>query len=246
MTASDDADRTAPPAERLSAGRRRRPTKTGTVLSHELIVRTAIRLLSRHGNDALSVRRLGAALGADPSSLYRYFRNTDDLVLAVADELIGMSLRDVRVTGDWRADLRCIGTQLHRTYTAHPQTAVLAASRVTRRPNEIKGVELGLSVLREAGFGADDAARHYHRFIDLTLGFAAIDAAAASLPPQAAAADRAAWRATYACLPADRYPRIAESVAALTATMSDSAYPGALDLFLDGLEAALRRGASGG
>ncbi|MGY1577319.1 TetR/AcrR family transcriptional regulator [Streptomyces sp. MN13] len=238
-----DSDGAAPPG-RLATGRRRRTTKAGTTLSHELIVSTAIRLLSQHGSDALSVRRLGTALGADPSSLYRYFRSTDDLVLAVADELIGMSLRDVHVTGDWREDVRRVGTSLHRTYTAHPQAAVLAASRVTRRPNEMKGVEIGLGILRGAGFSPADAARHYHRFIDFTLGFAAIDAAAMALPAEASAADRAAWHQTYACLDADRYPHIAASVDALAETMNDSAYPGALEVFLDGLEAALRRATS--
>ncbi|MCG7205091.1 TetR/AcrR family transcriptional regulator [Streptomyces arenae] len=226
---------------RLAVGRRRRATRTGTVLSQELIVQTAIRLLSQHGADALGVRRLGAALGADPSALYRYFHSTDELVLAVADELIGMSLKDAQVTGDWRADLQRSGMSLHRTYTAHPQAAVLAASRVTRRPNEMRGIESGLAILRDAGFGPDDAARYYHRFIDFTLGFAAIDAAAAALSADAGAADRGAWQATYACLPADQYPHIAESAQALAQTMSVSAYPGALEVFLDGLEAALDR-----
>src|SRR5262245_50409787 len=92
-----------PPARVIATRRRRRPTKSGTVLSPELIVDTAIRMLGRHGDDALSVRRLGAALGADPSSLYRYFRNTDDLILAIADELIGRSLEGFRPSEDWRA-----------------------------------------------------------------------------------------------------------------------------------------------
>ncbi|MFE2585110.1 TetR/AcrR family transcriptional regulator [Streptomyces sp. NPDC059378] len=240
MSTFDGTDDAAP-ADRLAAGRRRRTTRTGTVLSQELIVQTAIRLLEQPGNDALSVRRLGIALGADPSALYRYFRSTDDLVLAVADELIGMSLKDVRITGDWRVDLRRIGTDLHRTYTAHPQVAVLTASRVTRRPNEIRGVEIGLGILRDAGFGPEDAARYYHRFIDFALGFAAIDAAAHALPTEAGAADRAAWQGTYACLPPDRYPRIAESAHTLARTMSTSAYPGALEVFLDGVQAALDR-----
>ncbi|MFE5402948.1 TetR/AcrR family transcriptional regulator [Streptomyces sp. NPDC056580] len=240
MSTYGDTDDTTPPG-RLAAGRRRRTTRTGTVLSQELIVRTAIRLLSQHGHDALGVRRLGIALGADPSALYRYFRSTDDLILAVADELIGMSLKDVRITGEWRGDLRCVGLELHRTYTAHPQAAVLAASRVTRRPNEMRGVETGLGILRDAGFGPDDAAHYYHRFIDFTLGFAAIDAAAHTLPAEAEAADRGAWQATYTRLPADEYPRIAESAHALAQTMSTSAYPGALEVFLDGLQDALDR-----
>lgn len=88
-------DRVVPPAAR----RRRRPTKTGVVLSEELIVETALRLLKEHGADALTVRRLGLALGADPSALYRYFRDTDDLLLAIADELIGRTLRAWHPTG---------------------------------------------------------------------------------------------------------------------------------------------------
>ncbi|MFF7329559.1 TetR/AcrR family transcriptional regulator [Streptomyces sp. NPDC090306] len=238
MSSTDGTHRPVPD-DRLSAGKRRRTTKSGTTLSQELIVRTAIRLLGQHGNEALTVRRLGTALGADPSAIYRYFRNADDLVLAVADELIGMSLRGLALTGRWRTDIENIGLELHRTYVAHPQAAVLAASRVTRRPNEMKGVEAGLRVLRGAGFAAADAARHYHAFIDFTLGFAAIDAAAAALPPAVAAADRAAWEATYARLPADEFPHIAASVDELALTMSDSAYPRALRLFLDGLAAAL-------
>src|SRR6476646_4497034 len=78
------SERVVPPTAR----QRRRPTKQGVVLSEELIVATALRLIEEHGAEALSVRRLGRALGADPSSLYRYFRHTDDLMLAIADELI--------------------------------------------------------------------------------------------------------------------------------------------------------------
>ena len=41
-----------------AARQRRRPTKQGVVLSEELIVETALRLIEEHGADALSVRRL--------------------------------------------------------------------------------------------------------------------------------------------------------------------------------------------
>ncbi|MDL4820806.1 TetR/AcrR family transcriptional regulator [Actinomadura opuntiae] len=233
-------DRTPRQPERVIAGkRRRRPTKSGVVLSHELIVDTAIRLLNQGGDDALTVRRLGTALGADPSSIYRYFRGTDDLVLAVADELIGRTLAGTRPGGGWRERLRLIGEHLHATYVAHPRVALLAASRVTRRPNEIRAVERGLGIFREAGFPPDHAARHYHQFVDLTLGFAALDAAANALPPEAAAADRAAWTATYARLDPRTHPHISACAGPLAKTMVTSAYPGALALFLDGLEARL-------
>ncbi|NUS78818.1 MAG: helix-turn-helix transcriptional regulator, partial [Streptomyces sp.] len=73
--------------------RRRRPTKSGTVLSEELIVGTALRMLREHGTEGLTARRLGLALDADPSTLYRYFRGMDDLTLAIGDALIGQALR---------------------------------------------------------------------------------------------------------------------------------------------------------
>lgn len=61
------------PVVRDEARRRRRPTRQGTVLSEALIVDTALRLLREHGGGGLTARRLGLALGADPSTLYRYF-----------------------------------------------------------------------------------------------------------------------------------------------------------------------------
>jgi AcrR family transcriptional regulator len=229
------------PARVITAQRRRRPTKNGTVLSHELIVRTAIRLLSQHGTDALTVRRLGTALGADPSSLYRYFKSADDLVLAVADELIGHGLEGFTPSDDWRESLRDFGHRMHATAMAHPQAALVSAARVTGRPHEIRAVETGLGILRSAGFPPRDAAGHYHSFIDLTLGFAALDAASAALPSASADADRGVWRSTYAQLPAGTQPHIAACGEGLRATMSSSAYAAALDLFLEGLAARLPR-----
>ncbi|MFD7991560.1 TetR/AcrR family transcriptional regulator [Streptomyces mexicanus] len=234
-----ETDRGAETGRLITRRRRARPTRRGTLLTHELIVDTALRLLGSDGREALSARRLGIALGADPSSLYRYFPSMDDVVLAVADKLIGRASDRVRLTGDWRADLRAVGEALHATYVGHPRVAVVAASRVTRRPYEIRAVERGLGILRGAGFPPGPAARHYHEFIDLTLGFAALDAAVLALPPEASAADRAAWTSTYARLDPATYPHIHAGGAALAETMVRSAYPGALTLFLDGLAARL-------
>lgn len=47
-----------------AARQRRRPTKQGVVLSEELIVQTALRLIEEHGAEALSVRRLRAVPSA--------------------------------------------------------------------------------------------------------------------------------------------------------------------------------------
>ncbi|WAZ25842.1 TetR/AcrR family transcriptional regulator [Streptomyces cinnabarinus] len=228
-------DRVVPAADR----RRRRPTKQGVVLSEELIVATALRLIEEHGAEALSVRRLGRALGADPSSLYRYFRHTDDLLLAVADELIGRTLRTWRPTGDWRADLRDLGLRMHEGALAHPRAAVLSAYRVTGRAHEIQAVETILGVLRGAGFPDAEAVRVYHAFVDQALAFGALDSASTALPKAARDAESAVWKATYARLPADTHPHIAATARHLVADMRLSSYPAALDLLLSAAGARL-------
>ncbi|MFI6353982.1 TetR/AcrR family transcriptional regulator [Streptomyces sp. NPDC050743] len=237
-------DRVVPAAAR----QRRRPTKQGVVLSEELIVETALRLIEEHGADALSVRRLGRALGADPSSLYRYFRHTDDLMLAIADELIGRTLRTWRPTGDWVADLRDLGLRMHAGALAQPRAAMLSAHRVTGRAHEIQAVESILGVLRRAGFPDPEAVRIYHAFVDQALAFGALDSAGTALPRTAREAEAEVWRSTYGRLPAGTHPHIAATAPHLVATMRSSSYPAALELLLTAARTRLDhiRAGSGG
>ncbi|MGW0949296.1 TetR/AcrR family transcriptional regulator [Streptomyces sp. NPDC002623] len=221
--------------------RRRRPTKGGVVLSERRIVETALRLLREHGSTGLSARRLGLALDCDPSTLYRYFRGMDELTLAIGDALIGEALRGWRPTGEWRLDLHAIGLRIHAAYVAHPQAAQLTASRVTGRANELAADEAVLEVLRTAGFPLPETVRIYHAFIDQTLAFAALDAASLALPRAAQRADDAMWRSTYARLPAQTHPRIAEAAPLLASRMVTSAYPTALEMLLDSAERTLTR-----
>lgn len=224
-----------------SERRRRRPTKTGVVLSEQLIVTTALRMLREHGAAGLTARRIGVALGADPSTLYRYFRGMDELTLAVGDELIGRALRGWAATDDWQADLRELGLRIHAAYLAHPQAAVLTASRVSGRAHEVAADETILGVLHRAGFPTPVAVRIYHCFIDQTLAFAALDAAALALPEAARRADETVWRATYAALPAETHPHIAPAAPHLIEEMNISAYPAALDMLIDSAAGQLAR-----
>lgn len=219
--------------------RRRRPTKSGRVLSGTLIVETALRLLREHGSAGLTARRLGLALDCDPSTLYRYFRGMDELTLAIGDALIGQALRGWHPTGQWREDLRAVGLRIHAACLAHPQAAVLTASRVSGRANELAADEAVLDVLRTAGFPLPETVRVYHAFIDTTLAFAALDAASLALPGAARRADEDRWSSTYARLPAATHPRIAEAAPLLATRMVTSAYPTALDMLLAGAASGL-------
>lgn len=217
--------------------KRRRPTKTGVVLSETMIVNAALRMVEEHGPDGLSARRLGRALGSDPSTIYRYFRNMDSLLLAMADELITRVTRKWHATGDWRADLRHWGMSAHAEYLKHPQAARITAARITGRPAELAGVELILGALRRAGFPDRLAVMAYRLFITQMLSYAARDGAAklGSYREE----DISRWKNTYARVSADDYPNIAAVAGLLECHDGGSSYPLALRLLLDTLNALL-------
>lgn len=219
---------------------RRRPSKQGAVLSEELIVTTALRLMTVHGEGGLSVRRLGAALGADPTALYRYFSGTDDLLLAVADELIGRSLAGWEASGDWRQDLRAIGRRIRDSYLDCPQVAVLTMYRTTGRRNEAGSINAILGVLRGAGFPDAEAVRLYHALVDQGMASAAQQACWEALPPPARQAEYAVWDRDYPGLPPETHPHLTAVAPLLRREMRCNSYDYSLELFLDAAEARLR------
>ncbi|MFJ8106046.1 TetR/AcrR family transcriptional regulator [Streptomyces sp. NPDC096132] len=220
--------------------RRRRPTRSGVLLSEDLIVETALRLIGEHGPEALSVRRLGTALGCDPSALYRYFHGTDDLVLAIADRIIGDAMAGFVPGDDWVAALRDMALRVRAGYLAHPRAAAFASYRVTRRPNEIRAVETGIGLLLSAGFGPADATRLYLTFIDTVLSHAAMDAACLALPRPQREADHRAWNEVYQGLDPASYPALTAVRGELHA-LGDSSFEEAVDLLLEALAARAAR-----
>ncbi|MFC9238197.1 helix-turn-helix domain-containing protein [Streptomyces decoyicus] len=231
-------------SERVPVERkRRRPTSSGVVLSADLIVDAACELIDAQGAQAFTVRKLGAALGADPSAVYRYFRNTEDLLLALADRLIGESMTGFAPSGDWAADLRDFGLRAYRSALRHPQIAVFSTVRVTGRPHEQHAVDTGIGLLLQAGFDEAGAVRHYHALVDTALGHAALDAGVLRLAPAQRAADEQAWQDEYAGLPAEDFPSL-HRVREHLPLMAGSAVEPALDLLIGALrrEAAEREG----
>ena len=65
----------------------RRGLRRGTLTS-EMILAESLRLLDEDGIDGFSLPKLGRALGADQTAVYRHFASKDDIVLALADRLI--------------------------------------------------------------------------------------------------------------------------------------------------------------
>src|SRR5215475_6744049 len=88
-------------------------------LSRDRILATAIRLADSEGREAVTMRRLGNALGVEAMSLYKHVANKD----AILDGLLEGVLAEVELPqagGDWEAELRRAAHSLHDALAGHP------------------------------------------------------------------------------------------------------------------------------
>jgi TetR/AcrR family tetracycline transcriptional repressor len=90
------------------------------------VVDRAIAALDDHGLDDLSMRRLAADLGVRPSALYHHFAGKDELLAAVADEILRRGHRPAEIVA-WDAELHlhCLG--LRDAMRRHRDGAALIA-----------------------------------------------------------------------------------------------------------------------
>lgn len=210
-------------------------------LNRSVIVEACLALADREGTQSLTFRRIGRELGADPTALYRHFRDKDELLLALADRLIGEALQDFAPSPSWRATLRDLVARGRRAYLAHPQVAVLAAVRVTRQESEMRFIDTVLGTLLEAGFDQAHAVRVYRALADFMLSWTGFSAGLRTLGEKSEQ-DDAAWAQDYARAPADRFPHAVASARQMAAIGDDENFGFALELLLDGVEARLRTG----
>lgn len=233
------------PNRQPAAGKRRRRTRSGTDLSRDVYIDSAVNLIEKRGVGVLSARTLAAAVGADPTALYRYFTGVDDVLLAVADRMIGIALDRWTPTDDWLTSLADLARALYRVYANEfPLTGTAIATRTTGLPNEIRAVEITIGLLRDGGFDVEAATRWFRSLSDFLLGQAMLDGAFTALPQQIQDADHDTWRGLSDRLTPDHTPHAEAAAPHLRSMMLESSFEASLELILAGL-AAMARGTAG-
>ncbi|WP_372729750.1 TetR/AcrR family transcriptional regulator C-terminal domain-containing protein [Nocardioides sp.] len=91
------------------------------------VVAQAIVVLDRYGLADLTMRRLGAELGVQPSALYHHFANKQTLLAAVADELLARGRRVERPAG-WDERVVAICSELRDSMLAYRDGAEVVAT----------------------------------------------------------------------------------------------------------------------
>jgi AcrR family transcriptional regulator len=205
-------------------------------LSPDTIIEAATQIAANSGIEGLTVRRLGQHLGADPTAIYRHFRDKDEILLAVTDRLLSGLADRLPPNLAWRVRLDWIARQSIAVFLAHPVIGAAMASRTTRREGEFRLVEAVLGALREAGLSDVDAVAYHRTFADVIVAYGGMRASFSMLEDEARQRDESAWSREYLTASPETFPNIA-AVAPLMAQFDpDTVLDLVITLFLDGIE----------
>jgi AcrR family transcriptional regulator len=142
----------------MDAQRRTRREGPATPLTREGIVTTALRLVDSEGLKALSMRRLGAALGVDPMAVYHHLPNKEALLDAIVEAVmaeIDLNLDDPADPPETRI---LVAARAYRdAMLAHRNALPIVLTRGPATQVALRPVELLLGVLREAGLPPEQA-----------------------------------------------------------------------------------------
>ncbi|MGH2955508.1 MAG: TetR/AcrR family transcriptional regulator [Solirubrobacterales bacterium] len=219
-----------------TAARRRSGKAAERPLSRELIADAALELIDREGVDALSMRRLAAALGIGTMTIYGYFSDKQELLnLTIERSARRYELRPGE--GDWRTRLRELIETMYRSLLEHPSMVQIRSSRPILNPGAIRACEAGMTILTDAGFELNEAAAAWRLLFTYLFGYAAFSSQ--EPPPEL----RREWAEELSALPEDDYPLTSSSARVLSSWMAGrEPFEAGLELILDGLEARLEKG----
>lgn len=176
----------APPAVELSGDL---PAVAGSrpPLSTGLIVAAAVQFVEEQGLDSLTMRKLGAVLGVEAMSLYRYVAGREELLDAMVDYLIEeVSEAEVRKTAynGWQDFVQRLAHGVRGVARRYPHTFPLVASRPPEAPwlrpplRSVEWVEMFLSGLVDEGFSDEAAVAAYRGFSSFLLGHLLLEVSA--------------------------------------------------------------------
>ncbi|MFD9726700.1 TetR/AcrR family transcriptional regulator [Streptomyces sp. NPDC059072] len=136
-----------------------RPRKP--LLSRALIVEAAGALVDAEGLEAVSTRRLAAALGVSGPSLYNHFRTKDEILEAVADAVSARVDLSMFEGGgrDWRGALHAWAHSYRDALSDHPNIVPVLARGPGRRPAGLRLADAVFGAMTEAGWPPGQATR---------------------------------------------------------------------------------------
>jgi AcrR family transcriptional regulator len=200
-------------------------------LTRERIIAAAIELVDSGGISALSMRKLGAAVGVEAMSLYNHVDNKED----VLDGMVDAVLREVPEPDSslpWEQRLRIVANDFRRVGLSHPGVLPMFNSRRITSIEAFASIAAIHGILRDAGFDAEVALDAFVFVASFITGYLQIDSGRIAM--------RNAGRVTdYTAFEGDGRPDAAELGFGLMARDWNTEFDRCVDLMLAALNGML-------
>jgi AcrR family transcriptional regulator len=236
MPVSEIPPTATPPVRRRST--RDRPAKAP--LSEGVVVETALAILKSDGLEAVTMRRVAAALDTGAASLYVYVSGREGLFQAMLDRITATIELEVPDPKRWREQLHSLLERMHEALVAHPGIAAMTLAYPPTTDAVLRLTENLLGIVMAGGLEAQEAAWACDIFVLLVTAVASEDDVRRPRcendeTDYGAMVDEI--QATFADLPADRFPLLTAYAAQMVAGDSEMRFRFAIDVVIDGLVA---------
>jgi AcrR family transcriptional regulator len=140
-------------------------------LTRERVLDAAMKLADGGGIEALSMRKLGQALGVEAMALYYHFANKERVLDGIVDLVFGEI--DLPVAGaEWKVAMRRRAISVRDALMRHRWAIGLMESRTKPGPANLRHHDAVIGCLRAAGFDMAAAATAYSLLDAYIYGFA--------------------------------------------------------------------------
>jgi AcrR family transcriptional regulator len=221
---------------------RDRPAKEP--LSLDAVVDAALAILKADGLEAVTMRRVAAALDTGAASLYVYVPGREGLLQAMLDRVIATIPLEAPDPARWRVQLHDVLLRMRGALVAHP--GIAAATLADPLPTEalLLLTENLLGILLAGGLDPQDAVWAGDMFVLLVTAATIEDDVLRLRGRRDAGARREHADGIYRLfsgLPPDRFPLITAHAEQLVAGDSDERFRFAVDVVVDGVVARAMR-----
>ena len=138
-------------------------------LSEEHICQQAIQIVNNEGLEALSMRKLAAALNVKAASLYNHIRNKSDLFDKMQGYLYNQ-MKPLKHTKNWKSHLTKLAVHTRDGLLQNPNMLTLFATRPTLSIQALQQAEQTIGILINAGFKPSNCLMIYRNLNVFIMG----------------------------------------------------------------------------
>ena len=136
------------------------PPTTRAPLTKQRVLKAAVELADRRGLGALTMRRLGSALGVEAMSLYKHVANKEAILAGMVDMVVG-EIAIPNEGEDWRTAMRRRAASARDALGRHSWVIGLMEADTAPGPNTLRYMNAIIGNLRSAGFAMEHATRAF-------------------------------------------------------------------------------------